>query len=98
MQFFDRALGFLDGLHLDESKAFRPLVVAVADYLRVLDVADAIKELEQVALCGIEGQIAHIKSRRRNFDRLRFTLRPLLLLLLLRCTISGWAGCFCRKR
>ena len=83
VQFLHRTLGFLDGLHLDKGETFRPLIVAIAHHFGVLDVADAIEELEKIALGRVEGQIADVKTRRRDFDRLRFTLRPRLLIALL---------------
>jgi len=83
MQFLHCALRFLDRLHLDEGETLRALIVAIAHHFRVLDVADAIEELEQVALGGVEGQIADVKTRRSDFDRLRFALRARLALLLL---------------
>ena len=91
MQFLHCALRFLDRLHLDEGETFRALVVTIAHNLRVLDVADAVKELEQIALRRIERQIADVKTRRSDFDRLRFALRPrlaLLLLLMLLLTVT----------
>ena len=91
MQFLHCALRFLDRLHLDEGETFRALIVAIAHNFGVLDVADAIKELEQIALGRIEGQIADVKTRRSDFDRLGFALRPrltLLLLLMLLLTVT----------
>ena len=61
VQLCNRSLGFLDGLHLHKRKSFRSLVVAVADYLRVLNVSDAVKQVEQVTLGRVEGQIANVK-------------------------------------
>ena len=83
VQFLHRALRFFDRLHLDEGETFRALVVTIAHNLRVLDMADAIEELEQIALGRVERQIADVKTRRSDFDRLRFALRPRLALLLL---------------
>ena len=83
VQFVDRALRFLNGLHLDEGETFRALVVTIAHNLRVLDVTDAVEEVEQIALGRVERQIADVKTRRSDFDRLRFALRPRLALLLL---------------
>ena len=48
------SLRFFHGLHLHECEPFRALVVFVAHHLRVLDVADAVEQLEQVALRRIE--------------------------------------------
>src|SRR5437763_15131966 len=90
VQFFDCALGFVGRLHRDEGETFRALIVAIAHDLGVLNVADAVEELEQIALGCIEGQIANVETRRSNFDRFGFALRPrfarLLLLLLLTVT------------
>ena len=63
VQFLDCALGFLDRLHLDEGEAFRALIVTIAHYFGVLDMADAIEELEEIALGRVEGQIADVKAR-----------------------------------
>ncbi len=46
VQFLHRAFRFLDRLHRDEGETFRALVVAIAHDLGVLDVADAVEELE----------------------------------------------------
>jgi hypothetical protein len=54
VQFLYRALRFLDGLHLDKSETFRALIVPVTYNFRVLDVADAVKQLEEIALRGIK--------------------------------------------
>ena len=91
VQFFDCALGFVDRLHRDEGETFRALIVAIAHDLGVLNVADAVEELEQIALGCIEGQIANVQTRRSNFDRFGFVLRPRfarLLLLLLLLTVT----------
>src|SRR5207244_3448250 len=94
VQFIHRALGLLDRLHLDEGETFRALIVAIAHHFGVLDVADAVEQLEEIALGCVEGQIADVKTRRRDFDRFRFTrrprllLRPLVLLLLLLLAVA----------
>jgi hypothetical protein len=44
-------------------------------------VTDAVEELEEIALGRIEGQIADVKTRRSDFDRLRFALRTRFALL-----------------
>ena len=82
VQFLHRALGFLDRLHLDEGETFRALIVAIAHDFGVLNVADAVEELEQIALGRVEGQIANVKTRRSDFDRLRLALWPRLALVL----------------
>src|SRR4051812_47799206 len=76
VQFLHRALRLIDRVHLDEGKSFRPLVVAISDHLGVLDRADAVEELEQIALGRVERQVSDVKSGRRYFDRFRFTRRP----------------------
>ena len=63
VQFLYGALRFVDGLHRNECKTFRALVVAIAYDLSVLHVADAVEQLEEIALRRVEGQIAHVKAR-----------------------------------
>ena len=75
VQFIDGALGFIDALHLDKGESLGALVVLVAYNLGVLNLADAVEQLEQVALRGVEGKIADVKPRRSYFDRFRFALR-----------------------
>lgn len=47
-------LRFFDGLHLHEGKPLRALIMFVAHNLGVLDMADAVKEVEQIALRRVE--------------------------------------------
>jgi hypothetical protein len=61
VQLLDGALRFVDRLHLHEGKAFRPLVVPVAYDLGVLNVSDAVKQLEQIALSGVKRQVADVE-------------------------------------
>ena len=68
VQFGDGALRFFHRIHLHKRETFRALVVFVGHNLRVLHLADAIEELEEIALCGFERQIADVKTRRRDFD------------------------------
>ena len=68
VQFLYRALRFLDGLHLHKRKTFRALVVPIAYDLCVLHVADAIEQFEEIALGSVEGQVANVKTRRRDFN------------------------------
>ena len=82
VQLCDRPFGFLDRLHLNERETLGALVMPVTYHLGVLDVANAIKELEKVTFRGIEGQVADVKTRRRDFDRFWFAWRPLLM-----CTV-----------
>ena len=55
MQFLHSAFRFFDGLHLHEGESLRTLVVPITYDLRVLDVPDAIKQFEEIALGGVEG-------------------------------------------
>jgi len=68
VQFLHSALRFLDGLHLHKRKTFRALIVPVAYDLCVLHVANAVKQLEEIALGGVEGQVANVETRRRDFN------------------------------
>ena len=68
VQFLHGALGFIDRLHLHEGEAFRALVVPVTYDLRVLHVANAVEQLEEIALGCVEGQVADVKTRRSDFD------------------------------
>ena len=54
MQFLYRTFRFLDGLHLHKCKTFRALVVSIAYDLCVLHVSNAIEQLEEIALRGVE--------------------------------------------
>jgi hypothetical protein len=54
VQFVYRTLCFLDCLHLNKGETFRALIVPVTYNFRVLDVADAVKQFEEIALRGIE--------------------------------------------
>ena len=54
MQFLHRAFGFLDGLHLYKRKPFRALVVPIAYDLCVLHVSNAVEQVEEIALGGVE--------------------------------------------
>ena len=68
MQFLHCALCFLDGLHLHKRKTLRALVVSITYYLCVLHVANAVEQFEEIALGGIEGQVANVETRRRDFN------------------------------
>src|SRR2546423_9837668 len=70
VQFRDGPPRFFDRLHLDESEALRALVVFVAHDLGVLHLTDAVEKLEQIALRGIEREVANIKPGRGHLDRL----------------------------
>ena len=60
VQFLHRALCFFDCLHLDEGEAFRALIVPIAYDLRVLHVANAVEQLEEIALGCVKGQVPHV--------------------------------------
>jgi len=68
VQFLHSAFRFLDGLHLDKRKTFRALVVSIAYDLCVLHVSDAIEQFEEIALGGVERQVADVEARRRDFN------------------------------
>src|ERR1044071_290372 len=68
VQFFYRAFCFLYGLHLNKRKTFRALVVPIAYDLCVLHVSNAVEQFEKIALGGVEGQVANVETRRRNFN------------------------------
>ena len=75
VQFLHRAFRFLDGLHLHKRKTFRALVVPVAYNLCVLHVSNAVEQIEEIALGGVERQVANVETRRRDFNPLWFTRR-----------------------
>jgi hypothetical protein len=54
MEFLDGPTRFLDGCHLNERKAFGSLRILVANDLSISNLADAIKQLEKIALRRIE--------------------------------------------
>lgn len=68
VQFLHSAFRFLDGLHLHKRKTFRALVVPIAYDLCVLHVANAFEQVEEIALSGVEGQVANVETRRRDFN------------------------------
>jgi len=76
VQFLHCALGFFDRLHRDEGETFGALIVAIAHDLGVLHVTDPVKEFEEITLGRVEGQIADVETRRRDFDGFGWTLRP----------------------
>jgi hypothetical protein len=83
VQFRYRAPSFLNRLHLNESETFGALIVPITYHFGILDVADTVEELEQIAFGGVERQIADVQTRRADFDRLRF---------------PGWAMLLCAVR
>lgn len=68
VQFLHSAFRFLDGLHLHKRKTFRALVVPIAYDLCVLHVANAVEQVEEIALGGVERQVANVETRRRDFN------------------------------
>ena len=54
VQFGDRALGLLDGLHLHKCESLRLLRMLVGDDLYVLHRADPTEELEEISLRRIK--------------------------------------------
>ena len=79
VEFLHCAFRFVHSEHLHEGKTLRTLVVFVADDLGVLDLPNAVEELEQVALRRVERQVAHVKPWRGDLDRFRLARRPHLL-------------------
>ena len=75
VQFLDGALRFLDGLHLHKGEPFGALVMPITYDLCVLHMTDAVEQLEEIALRGVEGQIADVKTGRSDFDWFRFARR-----------------------
>ncbi len=71
VQFLNRALRLVDGLHLHEGKTLRALIMAIAYDLGVLHVADAVKQFEKIALRSVEGKVADVKTRRSDFNPFR---------------------------
>jgi hypothetical protein len=63
MQFVHRAFRFVDRLHMHESESFRALIVPVAHDLGVLHMANTVEQFEEIALRGVERQIADVKTR-----------------------------------
>jgi hypothetical protein len=76
VQFLHRAFGFLDGLHLYKREPFRALVVSIAYDLCVLHVSNAVEQVEEIALGGVERQVANVETRRRDFNPFRLARRP----------------------
>jgi len=68
VQFLHRAFRFLDGLHLHKCKTFRALVVPIAYHLCVLHVSNAVEQFEEIALSGVERQIANVETWRCDFN------------------------------
>ena len=63
VQFVYGAFRLLDGLHLHKRKTLRALVVTIAYDLCVLHMANAVEQFEEIALGGVEGQVANVKAR-----------------------------------
>ena len=75
VQFLHRAFRFLDGLHLHKRKTFRALVVPIAYHLRIVHVSDAIEQFEEIALGRVKRQVAHVETRRSDFNPFWFARR-----------------------
>lgn len=60
MQDINSTLCFIQGLHDNKPKSFGLLALLVGNYFRVLDFANGIEEVEEVALCGIVRQVANV--------------------------------------
>ena len=78
MQLGHRSLRFVHGLHLHKSEALGALIMFIAHDFRILHVADPVEEIKEIALRGIERQIADIKPWRSDFDRFRLMWRARL--------------------
>jgi hypothetical protein len=63
VQFLNGTLCFLDRLHLHEGETFGALIVTVTYDLRVLDMANAVEQLEEITLRRVERQITDIEPR-----------------------------------
>ena len=70
VEFGDGALGLVDGVQLDEAEALGAMGLAVADDFDVLDRADSAEEFEQVALGGVEGEVADVDAGSGHLDAL----------------------------
>ena len=60
VQFLHSAFRFLDGLHLHKRKAFRALVVPITYDLGILHVPHSVEQFKQIALGGVERQVAYV--------------------------------------
>jgi hypothetical protein len=78
VQFLHRAFRFFDSLHLHKGKTLRALIVAIAYHLRVLYMSNAVEQFEKIALGGIEGKVANVKTRRSDVHSFRLTRRSRL--------------------
>ncbi len=54
MKLAHRPLRFVHGLHLYESEALRALIMLVAHHFGILHMADAVEEIKEIALRGVE--------------------------------------------
>ncbi len=68
MQLRHGPLRFFDREHLHKGEAFRALIMFVGHDLGVLHLADAVEELEEIALGRFERKVADVKTRRSYFD------------------------------
>jgi hypothetical protein len=75
VQFVYCAFCFVNGLHLHKREAFRALVVPIAYDFSVLHVSNAGEQLEEIALGGVERQVADVKTGRGDFNSFRLACR-----------------------
>ena len=71
MKLGDGALGLIDGGKLHKTEAFGTMGIAVGDDLDILNGSHTAEELQQIALGGIKGEVAHINAGRGHLDALR---------------------------
>ena len=67
VEFCDSAFGLIHGLHLHKGETLRTHVVAIHYDLDVLNRTNPIEEIEQVALSGVERQVAYVEARGCDF-------------------------------
>src|SRR5262249_1264385 len=57
-------------------KTFRALVVPIAYDLCVLHVSNAVEQVEEIALGGVERQVANVETRRGDFNPFGLACSP----------------------
>ncbi len=72
VQLRHRALRFIGRRHGHEAEAFGLFVVFMGDDLGVFDDADALEQVEKIALGGIVAEVADVELRGRHFDGFGF--------------------------
>lgn len=75
VQFRHGPAGLVDGQHRDKREALGLLRILVADDFGVLHLADPVEQVEQVALRGVEREVADVDFRRADFDDFRLVGR-----------------------